>query len=106
MQSDPSCNTFWLVPRRCVQRLWKSLFSLIPHTLRREDGSDAMFSGALEMQIETQRELNQQAHCSTGTPYYFPLEVQKWKIDKGCTVSQLAEATTHYLRTQSLMFMT
>lgn len=65
-----------------------------------------MFASVLEMQIDTKRELNQQEYRSTGTLYYLPLEFQKWKIDKIDTVSQWAEETIHYLRTQSLMYVT
>lgn len=60
IQSDPFCNIFWLMPWRCVLQPWRSLFSLIPQTLHREDGTDAMFSSTLEMQLNTKGELNQQ----------------------------------------------
>lgn len=54
------------MPRKCTQWLWTSPLSFAPWTLFREAGSDAVFLGILGILMDTQREHNQQAYCSTG----------------------------------------
>lgn len=85
IQCDPFHTTFSLVPWRCAQQPWTSPFGLNPWTPHGEDGSDATYAGALEMQIDTKRERNRQTQCGTGPVLSAPggSKVE----DKVCTVS-------------------